>query len=269
MAFHRTITGFVIAILIILSIFFPPLHWIMTILLIAAACKASEEYYNLVEIKELRFSIISFLFTSALLIDAIKYNLQHFLEIVLTTTALAGARLIFNKNVKGSMGGAAAIMFGGLYIGLPIALGLMILKKPEGYFILGFLLAVNFFTDIGAYVIGSHFGRHKLCPHISPRKTVEGAIGGFFFAIGAALVCFLIFFLMKKPLFTIAEILGLGAFFGIASQLGDLVESIFKRDAGVKDSGKILPGHGGALDRMDSLLFTLPLMYLYLVIFSG
>jgi phosphatidate cytidylyltransferase len=267
MAIHRTITGFVIAFVIVISIFSPPLHWILQLLLLAAATIGFYEYQYLVDKKEFSFSIISFLFTLALLCDAIKHDLRHFLEIVIVTTALGGGRLLFNRDPKGSIGGAATILFGGLYIGLPMALGLMILKKPEGYFILGFLLAVNFFTDIGAYVTGSHLGRHKLCPHLSPKKTVEGAIGGFVFALAASLICHLIFFLMKKPLFTIYEILGLGAFFGIASQVGDLVESIFKRDAGVKDSGKIIPGHGGVLDRIDSLLFTLPLMYLYLIIF--
>lgn len=270
MALYRIITGFVIAILIIVSIFFTPFHPILKILLMAAAMVGVTEYENLASKKEFRFfTLIAFLFTIALLIDAIKHDLAHFLEIVIVTLTFAGGRLIFSKDLKGSVGGAATTLFGGLYVGLPMALGLMILKKSDGYIILGFLLAVNFFTDIGAYVTGSHLGRHKLCPHLSPKKTVEGAIGGFVFALAASLICFLIFFLMKKPLFNIYEILGLGAFFGITSQVGDLVESIYKRDAGVKDSGKSIPGHGGVLDRIDSLLFTLPLMYLYLIIFPS
>ncbi|MBN1900915.1 phosphatidate cytidylyltransferase [Candidatus Sumerlaeota bacterium] len=270
MAFHRTITGIVIALLIILSVFIPSLNWILKIILMASAFIGIYEYQYLTYKKEFRHSsLIACLFTIALLIDAVEYDLGHLLEIAIAALTLNGIQIIFSRDPKGSIGGAATVMFGGLYIGLPMGLGLIILKKPEGYLLLGMLLAINFFTDIGAYVIGSSFGKHKLCPHISPKKTVEGSIGGFIFAVGAALICHLIFYLMKKSLFSLPEILGLGAFFGMASQMGDLMESIYKRDAGVKDSGWIIPGHGGVLDRIDSLLFTLPLMYLYLVIFPG
>jgi len=112
--------------------------------------------------------------------------------------------------------------------------------------------------DTAAYAVGKAVGRHKLCPKISPGKTIEGAIGGLLAAI--ALMAGLGHWL-GLPL---AHGLILGAGVGVAGQIGDLFESLLKRRAGVKDSGSLLPGHGGVLDRFDSLLFAAPLAYFYL-----
>ena len=123
-------------------------------------------------------------------------------------------------------------------------------------FILMMVLSV-FLTDTGCYYIGRHFGKHKLSPVISPNKTVEGAIGGAVFGITVAVI------------FGVAlDIPWYLAFFAgllctIFAQIGDLCESMLKRDAGVKDSGDILPGHGGFLDRCDSYILTIPIMYYY------
>jgi len=114
-------------------------------------------------------------------------------------------------------------------------------------------------TDTGAYYSGRALGRHKLAPRISPGKTVEGAVGGFFAAVMAGPLCRLIFF-QQLPLF---DSLLLGASIGILGQVGDLAESMLKRGAGVKDSSHLLPGHGGMLDRLDSILFCAPLIYYY------
>ena len=112
-------------------------------------------------------------------------------------------------------------------------------------------------TDIGAYYIGRKFGRHKLAPVISPNKTLEGALGGMFFAVIGALIVGLSFGL-EWYLAILA-----GFLCTVFAQIGDLSESLIKRDAGVKDSGDSLPGHGGFLDRTDSFIFTIPLMYYF------
>jgi len=112
-------------------------------------------------------------------------------------------------------------------------------------------------TDVGSYYVGRHLGKHKLAPVISPNKTVEGAIGGAICAVIGAIV--------------VGTHLGLEWYLSIAAgllctaaaQLGDLAESLIKRDAGVKDSGDLLPGHGGFLDRTDSFIFTIPVMYYF------
>ena len=125
--------------------------------------------------------------------------------------------------------------------------------------LLTMFFAMVMMTDTGAYYTGRTLGRHKLAPRISPGKTMEGSVGGFIAAALTGPVCRLLFF-PEAPL--IPTIL-LGATIGILGQIGDLAESMLKRGAEVKDSGRLFPGHGGMLDRVDSILFCAPLLYYY------
>ena len=140
-------------------------------------------------------------------------------------------------------------------------------RSPEGavmgqYYVL-YLVAITKFSDMGAYLTGSVFGKHMMVPHISPKKTWEGFAGALFFSL---LASWGMFWLMPGYLsalnWTHAAVLGL--LLGFAAVIGDLAESIVKRSTGVKDSGNLLPGIGGALDLVDSLLFTAPLLFFYL-----
>jgi phosphatidate cytidylyltransferase len=145
-----------------------------------------------------------------------------------------------------------------VYLTPPLSNGVL-----TGQFYVLYLIAVTKFADMGAYLTGSAIGRHLMVPHISAKKTWEG----FFGALGFALFCSLALFkLMPGHLsaltWTHATILGL--LLGFAAVIGDLAESIIKRSTGVKDSGNLLPGIGGALDLIDSLLFTAPLLFFYL-----
>jgi phosphatidate cytidylyltransferase len=132
-----------------------------------------------------------------------------------------------------------------------------------GQFYCLYLIAITKFSDMGAYLTGSVIGRHQLIPHISPKKTWEGFFGALAFSLFASLA---LFGLMPGHLsvlnWTHAVVLGL--LLGFAAVVGDLAESIIKRSTGVKDSGNMLPGIGGALDLIDSLLFTAPLLFFYL-----
>jgi phosphatidate cytidylyltransferase len=132
-----------------------------------------------------------------------------------------------------------------------------------GQFYVLYLIAITKFSDMGAYLTGSVIGKHMMVPHISPKKTWEGFAGALFFSLLASWGMFL---LMPQNLsaltWTHATILGL--LLGFAAVIGDLAESIVKRSTGVKDSGNFLPGIGGALDLIDSLLFTAPLLFFYL-----
>ncbi len=132
-----------------------------------------------------------------------------------------------------------------------------------GQFYVLYLIAVTKFSDMGAYLTGSAIGRHKLIPHISPKKTWEGLAGALAFSL---LASWGLFEIMPGHLaalnWTHATVLGL--LLGFAAVVGDLAESIIKRSTGVKDSGNLLPGIGGALDLIDSLLFTAPLLFFYL-----
>ncbi len=132
-----------------------------------------------------------------------------------------------------------------------------------GQFYCLYLIAVTKFSDMGAYLTGSLFGRHPLIPHISPKKTWEGFFGALVLALFASLA---LFGLMPGHLAFLnwPHAIILGVLLGFAAVIGDLAESIIKRSTGVKDSGDLLPGIGGALDLIDSLLFTAPLLFFYM-----
>lgn len=128
--------------------------------------------------------------------------------------------------------------------------------SSDGLFLLCYVFVVVWSTDIGAYMIGRKFGRHKLWPVISPNKTWEGSIG----AVVCALAFSAIYLAFVHIDFSQITLIIMAFFLSIVGQMGDLVESAYKRFYGVKDSGKILPGHGGILDRFDSMLFVLPVV---------
>jgi phosphatidate cytidylyltransferase len=125
------------------------------------------------------------------------------------------------------------------------------------------VLITIWICDTAAYLIGSAIGKHKLYQRISPNKTVEGAIAGFIFS----LITVGVFYLVYPKLLSLQQYLVIGVLIGIFAQLGDLVESIFKRDVGVKDSSALLPGHGGFFDRFDAPTYVAPIIYFYLIYF--
>jgi phosphatidate cytidylyltransferase len=151
-------------------------------------------------------------------------------------------------------------VLGPVYIVLPLALLWMIDLQPNGKLWIFFLLVVSFVNDTGAFYFGRLFGKHKLYEAISPGKTWEGAVGGLLCSVIAALWFLQILRLHPINMMIVALIVSLS----IAGQIGDLAESMLKRNHGVKDSGRILPGHGGLLDRIDGLLFSIPVLYLFL-----
>ena len=132
-----------------------------------------------------------------------------------------------------------------------------------GQFYVLFLVVVTKFADMGAYLVGSRIGRHQMIPHISPAKTWEGFFGSLIFAVIGS---YLLIFLMPRQLawLNVLHATALGLLIGLAAVVGDLGESIIKRSTGVKDSGAVLPGIGGMLDLIDSLLFSAPILFFYL-----
>lgn len=138
------------------------------------------------------------------------------------------------------------------------------ITTPQDYSNGGFIIISIFLTlwmtDSAAYFVGSAIGKHKLFPRVSPNKSWEGAIAGFVFSIITLIVLksFLLNFLSW------IDIIAFGVIVGVFGQIGDLIESLIKRDAGVKDSSNIIPGHGGIFDRFDSLLYSAPIIFLYL-----
>lgn len=149
-----------------------------------------------------------------------------------------------------------------VYLALPLSFLAPLAELEEGRWWLLFLLVVIWSNDTFAYLIGSRFGRHRLAPLISPKKSVEGAAAGVVGGAVAGLLFVRLTGMDSGPLETIA----VTAAVGLVGMAGDLAESLLKRGAGVKDSGTLIPGHGGVLDRIDSLIFAVPLLYFYLVL---
>lgn len=186
---------------------------------------------------------------------------------------LVGVTLIFFIELYRKKGSPVlnigATLFGSLFFSLFFGSVILIRELPliynfeyteAGQWILMLVLS-TWACDTAAMVIGSYFGRHKLMPRISPNKSVEGSVAGFFFAVLVAYICHIWFIDFLSPLDSMA----IGAISGIFGQYGDLFESMLKRDAGVKDSSSLIPGHGGIMDRFDSLTLSAPIMYLYLI----
>lgn len=143
------------------------------------------------------------------------------------------------------------------YVGLFVYVYLL-RTLPDGWIWVAFMLIGTWVSDTSAFFIGKYFGKHRLARLLSPGKTIEGAVGG---VAGSFLVAFA--FVYIYPFLPRVPLLVLGFLLGLAAQAGDLVESAFKRQVGVKDAGDIIPGHGGMLDRFDSMLFTAPLVYYF------
>ncbi|MCF6514944.1 phosphatidate cytidylyltransferase [Lactobacillus sp. S2-2] len=169
-------------------------------------------------------------------------------------------RSVFSKNHV-SFDDIGTMVLGIMYVGY--GFHYFISARTVGLDILFYALLIVWITDSGAYFFGRQFGKHKLAPSISPNKTWEGSIGGSLFA---TIICVIYISFFPIPGYSLVTMIIITLILSIFGQIGDLVESSIKRFYGVKDSGKILPGHGGILDRFDSLLFVLPLLHLFQII---
>jgi len=183
---------------------------------------------------------------------------------VLVIVPLLGFRQVFAPDGTSKITGMAVATFGVVYVALLLNLLQFIrYHGDEGHWWLLYFIVVTKMSDTGAYCVGSLIGKTKMIPKVSPGKTWEGFVGGIVFSVLASWA-FLHFAGSHFTGMTISHAIALAVILGVGSVIGDLVESLMKRESGVKDSGKFLPGVGGALDLLDSLLFNAPVMYLYL-----
>jgi phosphatidate cytidylyltransferase len=189
-----------------------------------------------------------------------KNSFSPVISLLTFNLLLTGMTAVFRfKSHPGITDLVAKQALGMIYIPLCLSYLLLIRNGDAGIAWTFFLLCTIFAGDTGAFYAGSYLGRHKLCPSVSPGKTIQGALGGLLANVIIGSI-FKYFFLENLPwgpslLFCISV--------GIAGQIGDLFESAFKRAADIKDSGSILPGHGGILDRIDALLFATPVAYFF------
>jgi phosphatidate cytidylyltransferase len=178
-----------------------------------------------------------------------------------TTLLVIPASYVFGKgNLDEALPSSAIAVLATMYVGM-LAGSLIRLRNDfaQGPELVFFLLLVVWLGDAGAYYAGKRFGKTKLSPRISPQKTVEGLIGGIIASVVTAVVIQTTFF----NEFPLVHAIIVGVVLSVAGVIGDLAESMWKRSAAVKDSGTLIPGHGGFLDRLDSILFTAPILYVY------
>ncbi|MBM7694855.1 phosphatidate cytidylyltransferase [Peribacillus deserti] len=189
--------------------------------------------------------------------DNLTNEMYTKLEIVLLLVLLLLTFTVLSKN-KYTYDDAGFMIISVLYVGMGFYYFYETREIDNGLTYIFFTLFIIWATDSGAYFVGRAMGKRKLWPDISPNKTIEGAVGGIICGLLVAVVFFL-FTNISDPLWKLAAI---SIFISIFGQIGDLVQSAYKRLYGIKDSGNILPGHGGILDRLDSLIFVLPILHL-------
>ena len=293
---QRILTALVLIPLVLLLILRAPLPVLAIVSGIVALLAIREflelaRHYGVEPFSIATYFLVGFLFVPILAIntsqgDLLDFRVPQFFSAIGLMIAL-GPFIFLSMGLKrrslaSIYPAASASVFAIGYIAIPMALLIDIRLSSAGAFMLIFLMAVVWSGDIFAYFVGKSLGRHKMSPRISPKKTWEGAaasvIASIFFGtllyryslpIGSWLLSVhllkspeLDWYPVQVPLWRVVL---LAAVLNIAAQLGDLVESMIKRGADVKDSGAILPGHGGMLDRIDAMLFATPVLWLYSV----
>ena len=258
-------TLFIVMLVALITAFFP--NWVFTLLASSIIGFCLLEFFTIVEKKGI-FVYKYFGIIIGMLLPVVLYlekGTEGYLDLepfFIVIACLFTFVLLFTRRDSSQVLASIAVtMLGLLYIAWFFSFFIKIKFLPNGAALVGFLVLVTKIGDIGAYLVGSVFGKHNLIPRISPKKTVEGTIGGLLFSIASAL-------LSKIYLnqFSYKHLVTLGILLGVLAQVGDLAESLLKRDCGVKDSGNSLSGFGGVLDVMDSLLFTAPIFYFYLMV---
>jgi phosphatidate cytidylyltransferase len=193
---------------------------------------------------------------AAFILEPISVEMGVFVALLV----IPGSYVFSRGNLEQALPSSAIAVLATLYVGM---LGGSLIRLhddfADGAKLVFFLLLVVWLGDTGAYYFGRTFGKHKLSPRISPKKTVEGLIGGVIFAVATAVIIHFTFFKNFPLLHAIIA----GVILSIAGVIGDLAESMWKRSADVKDSGTLIPGHGGFLDRFDSIFYTTPILYVY------
>ncbi len=224
---------------------------------------ASKEYVKILEHKGFYPSLKIILSAEALLALITYFDRNEYIAIAVTLCTFASFMWVLFRGRQPYIANVATTILGFLYCGyFPLHLQLLRdISCPQFNDGLGFVVMMFtaiLATDVGCYYAGTKFGKHKLAPVVSPNKTIEGSIGGVISAvIGAMIIGYFIEGVQWYTSFFA------GLICTIFAQIGDLCESLIKRDAGVKDSGDSLPGHGGFLDRTDSFIFTIPVMFYF------
>jgi phosphatidate cytidylyltransferase len=252
----RTVTTIIGVSLAFLTIFWKGFPFFIIIIIIALL--GLKELYSIAHKRGYRPSYILGSILTLYFIIIVVYDincLNYYIENIIITffIILTFIFQLFKKDYSNVLAEISITIFGSIYLGYLFSFILKIKDLPNGNYFLISLLIITWANDIGAYLIGTRFGKNK------PKKTIEGSIGGTIFTIATA-------FALKNWLnLTFNDLICLGLIIAIIAQLGDLFESVLKRGSGIKDSGTLIPGQGGILDCLDSLIFTAPVFYYYII----
>lgn len=288
----RVLTAIVLIPLVLLAVFRAPAPWFAAIVAAIAVLAAREfvdlvKHYNVTPFRMPTYVGVVLLFAALIFYPRAAQTpalATESLFFIVFAAAVFGTFIylvvgMLRRDLATSYPAAAASMFAIGYTAVPLLLLANLRQQWAGAFLILYLFLVVWTGDTAAYYVGRAIGRHKMAPRISPGKTWEGGIASFLASIGVGVLVFnyarpisealLNAHLIDRwqgylaPAPPVAQIVVLSALINIAAQLGDLVESLLKRGAGVKDSGALLPGHGGMLDRIDALLFAVPVLWFY------
>jgi phosphatidate cytidylyltransferase len=270
MFWRRTLSVVVLVPLVLLIIYWG--DWLYLALVLGTMSMMQVEYCRLAQHFTEKFNpVMSVFLTGACCL------LAHLLPILTETVSVSGvvfsfftfvfiyvfAESIFSGRIAGELVAVTLKLTGMLTIGWILGYHLILLRsaEPNGMFFIFLLCGTIWSSDTGAYLVGRAFGKHRLGTPVSPRKTVEGTISGL---VVGTLIGFVLSVTLLKGTLSWMNGVFIGLLLSILGQLGDLSASLMKRTAGVKDSGDVIPGHGGLIDRCDSLIFSAPALYYYL-----
>jgi len=266
----RIITGLIVAGGWLLLLFYGP-FWLFWLVFLGLGCLALQEYYNMTLAHFSPFDQYTGILLGAFpLLAAYEGNSETVaaalfiaLFFLIVYTLSRYSTMADTNNQENGFVLMMRIGFGIFYVGFSFSHFTLLMTMPTGRNWLMLLTAITVFSDSAAYFTGRKFGRHKLAPAISPGKSVEGLLGGLVGSVIAAVIVSLWMF----PGVSVLKMVVLTVFLSLVGVMGDLTESVIKRTMGVKDSGNILPGHGGVLDRLDSLMIATPVLF-YMIHFG-
>ena len=253
----------------------PILYWIIRygppygffLLVVAGILSGQYEFYRLYYPQDHILRIcaglaLGFLLALSFYLETIQQSWPSLLSILtLIVLGVLLFSLLTTQEVKAALSDSAVTLFSVLYVSLLLSHLLFLRGMPDGELLILFVVGITWLGDAAAYYVGTLAGRHALAPRISPKKTIEGAAGGLAVSVAGSVAAKFWFL----PALSIADSVRVGILLGVMGQIGDLVESLWKRSAGRKDSGTLLFAHGGILDKLDSLIFAAPAFYYYLV----
>lgn len=270
--FKRTVTGWIVGLITFACMCFGGVP--LLLFLFVFEWFATKEFVKILEPKGF-YPSFTVIYTVCVAFNLLVFSHRFdLLPSIVTIAVIASFLAILFRGRQPYIANVATTTLGAIYSGW-LASHLLLVRQigtqkinligidfNQGLFLLIFLFTTVLATDLGAYFVGRKFGKTPLAPVISPKKTIEGALAGGILAMVAAAVG--VFYTNL----TMVQCLIAGALITLAAQLGDLSESLLKRDAGVKDSSELLPGHGGFLDRADSYIFAIPVAYYYFANFT-